>query len=155
MRLGLIFAVLLGLSANYSSAEVIFNDDYDEFTEKDNSHVMITPSSGVNLVIAWKCFSDGLNILLAHGWMGGDNDDDVVVMYKFDDEPASSQKWYALQPNNEITIFDVGDVNDFTKKALASQKFLIRVIDPLDKDTITSSFEPKGLADALQKLRCR
>ena len=155
MRIGLIFAVLLGLSTNYSSAEVTYVENYDEFTEKDNSHVVITPSSSDLLLIAWKCFSDGLNVVLAHQYLSGDKDDDVVVMYKFDDEPASSRKWYGLAPGNKITVFDMGDVNDFTKKALASQKFIIRVIDPLDNDTITATFEPRGLSDELHKLRCR
>tara|TARA_B110000977_G_C10898953_1_gene424461 strand:+ start:278 stop:766 length:489 start_codon:yes stop_codon:yes gene_type:complete len=155
LRTGFKLSLLFSLIATFSSAEVIFNEAYDDFAEVDNSSVLLLPVSDLEITLGWKCFDDGLNVLLLHKYLGGDTDGDVVIRYKFDSEPASDRNWYALSGNHEVTFFDMGDVAYFTNKALASQQIMIRLTDPVDDEILQSTFNPSDLEPALQRLTSR
>jgi hypothetical protein len=138
-----------------SHAEVLFFGDVDEFTGEDNSFVSVVPNSqSAEFSLGWKCFYDGLNTLLSHSYLGGNNDDEVVVLTKFDDEQPSAENFYDLAADHEITYFDMADVPKFVDSAISADRVSIRLIDPLDGETMTESFGLKGLDVELRKLSC-
>lgn len=139
------------------SPGVSYNYDYDEFTEKDNSSVIVVPTdltSNGFFLLGWKCFPDGLNVVLAHSYMGGDSDDDISVQYKFDNDKPSGTNWFHVQSGGKITFFDMSEVKNFTEKALSSTKVMIRLIDPVDNDSNTRTFPLSNLGENLAKLKC-
>ena len=91
-----LFAYCLLSSTQALHAQVSFEENKDDFTGDDRSYVLMMPSSGDTFGVAWRCEFDGLNIVIAHSYLSGDSDDDIVVLYKFDDEPPSQKKWYGL-----------------------------------------------------------
>jgi hypothetical protein len=133
--------------------DVLYRPDKDDFTGKDNSNVQLRGTSK-EFLVAWKCLSNGLNVALAHGYLGGDIENRVVVQTKFDDNPPSDRHYYSLQPNNVITLFDLDDVPEFTADTIASETLMVRIIDLFDNDSMTGSFETDGLQAALAKLPC-
>jgi len=136
-------------------SEVVYDEQTDEFTGEDNSSVIIFDGDeNRNLTIAWKCLSDRLNVILVHDFLRGDSDDDVAVQTKFDEQEPSGIKFYRLHSSNEGTLFDLSDVDTFTKKAIAANEFMVRVTDPADRKTITATYRTEGLKDELLKLLC-
>jgi hypothetical protein len=150
-----IFLAIAIIQPAYSKA--IYNQHVDEFTGEDNSSVLIfedKQEENMSLAIGWKCLRDGLNVILLHDYLAGDSDDEVAVQTKFDDKPPSGIKFYALASNNEVTFFDMGDVETFTNAAMDAAQFMIRVTDPHDNEQLTAAFRPEGLDDELPKLLC-
>lgn len=144
-------------SAQAVQAQAVYENKKDGFTGEDRSYVFIQPSSvtGDTFLIAWRCEYDGLNVVLAHNFLAGDSDDEVVVLYKFDEGDPSGNNYYDLSGSNKLTYFDMSDVPAFTQKALNSQKLMVRLIDPSDQETATGTFFLKGLSQNLPKLPCR
>lgn len=145
--------MLLALLPTLAFSQATFHDDKDEFTGEDNSSVYIV-ATGKEIGLGWKCFSDGLNIILAHDYLGGDSDDDVIVRTKFDEDAPSERNYYSLSKNNRVTYFDIYDVGGFTKGAIEAEEVMLRITDPLDSEMVTGTFITRGLEDALRKLSC-
>ena len=122
-----------------ASAQVEFNEDVDDFTGKDNSHVSVLPE-GDMFLLGFKCLSGNINVILGHKYLGGDSDGDISVYVKFNDEEVTGPEWYSLQSGNRITLFDKRDVDPFVSEAVRSNKVAIRIIDPLDQEVLTANF---------------
>jgi hypothetical protein len=150
---GLVLA--LSLCASAASSEIIYTENKDEFSGEDNSHVSVTPDSGDTIFLGWKCLSDGLNVVLLHDFLGGDSDEEVLVIYKFDDTEASQEKYFSLGTSNKVTFFDMEVVPIFTKQALESQKVILRVTDPSDGERKKATFLLSGLSVEMAKLSCK
>jgi hypothetical protein len=136
-----------------ASSQVSYEYAEDEFTGEDNSSVQIVGPTA-EFTLAWKCLADGLNVILAHEPLGGDSDNEVIVRTKIDDNEPSDPNYYLLYSGGAITIFDMDDAASFTADAIAADKVMIRIIDPLDNEKLTDAFSTNGLENALSKLLC-
>jgi hypothetical protein len=105
--------------------------------------------------LAWRCMSDGLNVIYAfNSYMGGDSDDRVLVRYRIDrQDPTDFESWSLMQGNDAAWI-PMRWVSQFTQQAMAASKVVFRVTDPLDGETLTHEFSLAGLRDALPRLSC-
>lgn len=129
----------------------------DPFDDSDRSSIL---NLGTDLErgtpsLAWKCMSDGLNVIvLIGGYMGGDSNDRVRVRHRFDSDPASGEEYWRLLSGNESAYIPMNQVKRFTSRAMTSDQVLIRITDPLDGENRTNTFELEGLRRALQTLPC-
>ncbi|HEY0969653.1 MAG TPA: hypothetical protein VGE02_01615 [Gemmatimonadales bacterium] len=130
----------------------------DPITDADRGvvgTVALDPGDRAALLV-WKCMEDGLNVIYQWDrYFGGDEDDDVALVWRFDSEPAWERQWAQLldQEQNSAWI-RMHQVTPFTGAALAARKVAVRVTDPLDGETITDQFELDGLLPALRQLSC-
>jgi hypothetical protein len=150
----LALAVMCSVVGSTAWSAIWYTEDTDPFTGKDNSAVIVQSDEGDIQGVGWKCFSTGVTIIFAHGYKGGNRQDKVSVLYKFDDNPPSSEKYYDLGSNSQHTFVSTPDVADFTRQALSSQKLIVRITDPLDGERSDASFSLTGLSTELIKLSC-
>lgn len=133
----------------------------DEMDDSEQTYLVTTSteSAGVRVeagsgALSWKCEYDGLNILVFIGtYMGGDDDDEVVVRTRLDSDPPSESEYWSLTANKYGAWMPVGQVRAFTVRALRARSLLVRVTDPLDGETVTHTFELAGLQRALAQVR--
>jgi len=156
------FTLLLsGTLASRAAAQERVGDfvvvmDRDELDDSNRSYIFtaaVNDTGNRTVGLAWKCMEDGLNILILFGtYFGGDADDEIQVRYRFDDgEPSDIQYWPLLQ-GNESAYMPMHLIRGFTEQALGAGRVVVRVTDPLDGETLTDTFDLRGLGGALQRL---
>ena len=130
----------------------------DAITDVDRS-VVGTPaldSGDRTSLLVWRCMEDGLNVV--YDWdkyFGGDDDDDVLLVWRFDRDPAWEPEYARLfTDGNKSAWLRMGTVESFTRAAVKAGRVVVRVTDPLDDETITDTFELDGLRTALGELTC-
>lgn len=133
--------------------------EVDPIDDSDRSLAMTLspePSGGEYGSLAFKCLVDGLNVMIGWGsYFGGDSDDDVLVVYRFDSEPASSQQYWHLFPgSNEMAWMPMDLVPQFIADAGQHRKVVVRVTDPLDGETKTHTYSLDGAAAMIDRLSC-
>ncbi len=130
----------------------------DPITDADRGMVGTVglDSGDRSAILAWKCMEDGLNVIYQwDSYFGGDSDDDVALVWRFDGEPASSRQWAQLLDRDQDSAWiRMSQVAPFTRSAVGARKVAIRVTDPLDDETITDQFDLDGLLPALRHLSC-
>ena len=130
-------------------------DDFDD-AERSFIAAFDADSEDGAGAIQWRCFSDGLNVVLSYGhYYGGDADDDIQVRYRFDDRTASGRQYWRMLQGNKSAYIRMGRVGEFTEQALASSRLVIEAIDPLDGQTLRYRFDLTSLSQALPKLGCK
>ncbi|MBC6408250.1 MAG: hypothetical protein GDA40_09140 [Rhodobacteraceae bacterium] len=127
-------------------------------TDQDRSFISIEPSdiidsSGKSFIVAFKCEANGLNFVVAHSYMGGDKDDDILVQIRFDEAPMT-RHWWSLTSSHEVTLADMQDVPGIVRLAKSGNKLAVRITDPLDGESATSVFSLQGLSTQMAKLPC-
>jgi hypothetical protein len=140
------------------AAEVIgaftFLEKLDEFTDENRSIIYSFDEEG-DKSLDWWCMSDGLNVIIdLNQYFGGDDDDDILVRYRFDDKPAVDFEYWRLLDSNETAYIRMNKVSAFTEAALASNEVLLEAADPFDDETIRFRVSLNGLREALGKLTC-
>ena len=127
---------------------------HDALTDANTSSAM-TPAESGEGALGWKCLEDGLNVVLAIGrYYEGDDDNDIVVQYRFDDEDAQPQEYWPLFSSKEWAYIPMSKVAPFTASALESRRIVLRAVDPFDDETHTFVFKVDGLEKALRNLPC-
>lgn len=152
--------VLVALCTQQAAAQttpepgVLFHEKFDDFTEEDQSLVIVFPSKG-DFYLTWGCGGPfGLGSSLIHNRLRGDSDQKVTVQYKFDNgELSSLLSRYLNSTGNATTVFE-GPKGPFINQALSSNGVTIRITDLYDYSEMTASFPLDGLANALKKLKC-
>ncbi|WP_157956837.1 hypothetical protein [Salinicola aestuarinus] len=131
-------------------------ENHDDFDDSDRSAVSTpTESSDRDASLSWECMSDGLNVIYTHGtYYGGDDDDDILVRYRIDEQEASDQMYWRLLVGNEASYIRMNRVDQFTEEAKAGSEIRLEAIDPLDGERLIDTFSLVGLSDALGKLSC-
>lgn len=108
-----------------------------------------------NAFLAWRCLSDGLNVIYGfNSYMGGDDDDRVLVRYRIDSREATDFESWSMMQGNDAAWIPMHWVSQFTAQAMAGSKVVFRVTDPLDGETLTHEFSLAGLGQALTRLSC-
>lgn len=98
--------------------------------------------------------SDGLNMLIMHKYLAGDRDDEVLVRYKIDDQPASESQSWSMYNSSKATMVPMSEVREITERLKVANRLLIRVVDPADSEVLEDSFSLDGLTTALNRLSC-
>lgn len=128
-------------------------DPFDDSEQRFITSVPLNSNERDSVVLALACFRDGLNVVIYWGrYFGGDSNDRVRVRYRFDDLPASSEQLWEMLDDSEAAWMPMNRVDEFVRTARNSRSVLIRVVDPLDNDTITSETRLNGLNQALDAL---
>lgn len=156
----------LGLASNVAAQEPEQIGDFfivtsaDPFDDDDRSMIATIELDADeyledNAFLAWRCLSDGLNVIYAfNSYMGGDEEDRVLVRYRIDrQEPSDFESWSLMQGNDAAWI-PMQWVSLFTEQAMGASKVVFRVTDPLDGETLTHEFSLAGLGQALSRLSC-
>jgi hypothetical protein len=130
----------------------------DPITDADRGLVgtVALDSGDRSALLVWRCMEDGLNVIYQWDrYFGGDSDDDVALVWRFDSEPASNPQWAQLLDKDQDSAWiRMNQVAPFTRAALAAGRVAVRVTDPLDGETITDQFNLDGLQPALRRLSC-
>lgn len=163
MRKRELIALLVGLGISTQLAaqkpqygSFYYVADKDEMDDSNRSYVYtvslnITPTRGAS--VGWKCFSDGLNVILLLGkYYGGDSDDQIRVQYRFDTDPASDVENWSLLTGKKAAYMPMDEVSTFTERAKHAAKVVIRTTDPLDGESHTDEFSLRGATEALARL---
>ena len=137
--------------------------DQDTFTDANRSFIMTIPTDSRsgrladNLGFSAMCMADGLNIVVLWGkFFGGDRDDRVEVRYRLDDRPSPDPMRWPMFPSSEAAWMPMHQVGGFVAEARTARTLALRVIDPLDGETITNTFSLEGFGAALDRiLPCR
>ena len=131
-----------------------FQERLDEFTDEDRSLIYSYDENNDNS-LDWRCMEDGLNVVVDfETYYTGDEDEDILVRYRFDDKPASEHEYWRLLNNNEAAYIRMNQVTTFTRAALASGEVLMELVDPADDETLRFRIPLNGLREALDQLPC-
>ena len=131
-----------------------FQERVDEFTDEDRSLIYSYDENNDNS-LDWRCMEDGLNVVVDfETYYTGDEDEDILVRYRFDDKPASDYDYWRLLNNNEAAYIRMNQVATFTRAALASGEVLMELVDPADDETLRFRIPLNGLGEALDQLPC-
>lgn len=105
--------------------------------------------------LIWACLADGLNVVAVVGtYFAGDEDDDILVRYRVDSQPAPTRRYWALDVQNETAFMPMDMVGDFTAAALQGREATVRLVDPYDGETVQYTYPLEGLAVVLSRLGC-
>lgn len=127
---------------------------HDALTDA-NSSFILSIADNEEGALGWKCMEDGLNVILVIGtYYEGDEDDDIVVQYRFDEAEPAPQEYWALLSGKEMAYIRMDKVAEFTQHALESRRVVVRAVDPYDDETRTFVVGVRGLEKALRNLPC-
>jgi hypothetical protein len=134
--------------------DFIYRPALDDFDDTDRSLIATSGEDGG--LLAWRCLSDGLNVVLdVETYYGGDDDDDIQVRYRFDQNEASGYEYWRLFPaQNEISYQRMNQVPGFTAQARLADSVVVEAVDPLDDESNRFTFELDGFSEALNLLPC-
>lgn len=120
-----------------------------------NSSFILSIANNEEGALGWKCMEDGLNVILVIGtYYAGDEDEYIVVQYRFDQEEAEPEEYWALLSGNEMAYIRMDRVAGFTQRALQARRIVVRAVDPYDNETRTFVVGTRGLEQALRNLPC-
>jgi hypothetical protein len=127
---------------------------HDALTDA-NSSFILSIAENEEGGLGWKCMEDGLNVILVIGtYYAGDEDDDIIVQYRFDQAEPEPQEYWALLSGKEMAYIRMDRVAAFTARALTSHRVVVRAVDPYDNETRTFVISMRGLDRALRNLPC-
>lgn len=126
----------------------------DAMTDANNSFILSIADNEEG-GLGWKCMDDGLNVILVIGtYYAGDEDDDILVQYRFDEAEPDPQEYWTLLSGKEMAYIRMDQVAGFTARALEAHRVVVRAIDPYDNETRTFVVSMRGLDRALRNLPC-
>jgi hypothetical protein len=106
------------------------------------------PRDDRDAAIAWRCMSDGLNVIYLAGKEFDDVPDVSMRMVVDNDLPSGVSHW-GLMRGHRAAYLPPDEVPAFTHRAMAGKKLVLEVTDPHDGITYTEEFSLAGLAGAL------
>ena len=137
--------------------DFVFVANSDPFTDVDRSLVYTASSTseGRDAALSWSCMEDGLNVIYRHGkYLGGDEDDEVLVRYRIDAGTPYGPSWWGMLQGHEATWMPMSEIAAFTRQARAGGTVIFEVVDPLDGERLRDSFSLRCLGPALGRLSC-
>lgn len=165
MRTSTLFAVAVALGLPLSSitaqsalrfGSFTYHEKADPIDDSDRSSIVtlpVDPVEGRDVRFGWACQADGLNVAFVFGkYFAGDEDNQVLVRYRFDRLAPSEPMYWDLSVNQEIAFLPMELVPTFTRAAKTASKLVLRVTDPSDGEVITHEFALNGVQGALLRL---
>lgn len=107
-----------------------------------------TPRDDRDAAIAWRCMSDGLNVIYLAG-KEFDDVADVSMRTTVDNDTPSAVSHWGLMRGHRAAYLPASEVPGFTHRAMAGKTLLLEVTDPHDGITYVEEFSLAGLAGAL------
>jgi hypothetical protein len=129
----------------------------DVITDRDASYILATNmSDNVDIALGFKCFDGEINAVLSHKYLGGDSDNDIIVTHRFDRQQPVRMYW-RLSHGKKTSMVAYDDDGPFMAGAIRYDQVAIRIVDPLDNETLTTVINLRGSRDAFNWLvnRCR
>lgn len=128
----------------------------DAMTDADRSYATTDRLSGNTGMeaLTFKCLDDGLNVIVETKYLAGDSDDEVRVLWRFAPDPASTPRYWGAMTGNRGWWMPMSLVTSFIETAKTRSEVTLRVVDPLDGETLTATFSLRGLGNALERLPC-
>lgn len=127
---------------------------HDALTDANNSFILSIADNEAG-GLGWKCMEDGLNVILVIGtYYAGDEDNDILVQYRFDHDEPGPQEYWTLLSGNEMAYLRMDRVAEFTERARRAHRVVVRTVDPYDNETRTFVISMRGLDSALRNLPC-
>lgn len=153
------FALLIGplllpsAAAQEQIGDFFFMHNQDEFDDSDRSSIVTADEDGAGLV--WRCMEDGLNVMLyMDTYYGGNQNDKILVRYRFDRKEATDHKFWSLSTDHTAAFMGMSELHDFTFAALEASTVVVEAVDPLDGERNRFRFGLYDLNGALQLLPC-
>jgi hypothetical protein len=106
------------------------------------------PNDERDAAIAWRCMSDGLNVIYLSGKEFDDVEDVLVQSHVDDDAPSPTAHWTMMRGHRAVYL-PPAEVLRFTQRAIAGKTLLLHVTDPHDGHVYTEEFSLAGLPGAL------
>jgi hypothetical protein len=132
----------------------VYVQSADPIDDSNRSFIAaMQPDDDSDAAITWRCMEDGLNVVLEIGkYYGGDDDDEIQVITRVDQDPNSGIVYWPLLQGNTAAYMPMDRVEAFTERAKRARQIAIRAIDPLDGETLTFVFPVLELERALERL---
>jgi len=126
----------------------------DPIDDSNRSYVMAREEGEESEAgLAWRCMADGMNVVLMIGkYFGGDDDDEIQVITRIDQDEHSGMVYWPLLQGNRSAFMPMTRITDFTERAKSAKQIAVRATDPLDGETLTFIFPASGLTQALAKI---
>lgn len=154
----LITMTVICFSSSHAFAGWEYNRNADRFTDADRSSITASvdmyESQDTPLVIGLVCMEDGLNLLLSHKYLGGDSDNEILVQMRVDKKEPYGPNYWRLFPGREASWMPMADVPKMVRELRAGNQLHIRVVDPVDGETLNQSVSLQGFSGAIEKLSC-
>jgi hypothetical protein len=151
----MVFAALaVFLVASSAQAQFSYHPQKDAMTDVDRGLILALGEDS-DLSISVRCMSDGLNVVVTTGYMGGDRNDQVRVQMRFGNEPAPAAALWSQSTNSRAAFAPMKDVAGLIAKFRAHDTLVLRVVDPLDDETKTTRVSLADFEQAYAQLGCR
>ena len=148
-----LFAILIPSVAAQEIGDFYYMHNLDEFDDSDRSSIVTADEGGAGL--AWRCMEDGLNVMLfMDTYYGGDQNDNILVRYRFDRKEATEHRSWSLSTDHTAAFIRISRIHEFTFAALEASTVVIEAVDPLDGERNRFRFGLHDLNGALQLLPC-
>ncbi len=156
-----LLAMSMGASATAQSRWT-YGSSKDEMTDAVSVHISVTSSPtsdsrgrATSGTLVWRCGADnGQEVFVLLGaFFGGSSDDQVMVAYRFDSEPASAPVPWNQSTSNRGAFMPSEDIPAFTEHVRRSRRLVLRVTDPLDSEAVTYTFSLLGFTAAYRRIQ--
>lgn len=157
-RIWAIVAILILVCVSVLEAQTKVGDftvkrDTDPITDDDRSW-MASHGEDTDVGLGLKCLEDGLNVLLMHKYLIGDSDDEIRVVYRFDNDTPVPEHYWMLATGKTLSFSPMGRIPWFIERAKTANRIAIRVVDPGDGEVLTDIVSLDGFSEALANLPC-
>lgn len=123
----------------------------DPITDANRSRVEVINNEGHAL--SFMHMEDGINVVLLWGkYFGGDRLDRVQVTYRIDSQVAVGPRNWHLMTSKRAAWMPMNEIAGFRQALSRGQTITIRIVDPLDGETITTAFPLAGFNNVVRRL---
>jgi hypothetical protein len=157
VRAGLLTLALSGAVATAAAAQIprpfgsfVATRAADPIDASNSSSAFSTarPHDDRDAAIAWRCMSDGLNVIYLAG-KEFDDVPDVSVRAAVDGDAPSVELHWELLRGHRAAYLPTSEVAAFTHRAMSGKKLHLHVTEPRGGITYDEEFSLAGLAGAL------
>jgi len=127
--------------------------EHDRMDDTEYRSLTTGDTEGGPMQLQWSCYHGQPVISIFFGkYLGGDDDDQVTVQYRFDAATASRPTDWDMRSGHRSATRGGRDALRMTETAKQSRQMVVTVDDPLDNETLEGVFSLEGLDAALQKI---
>jgi hypothetical protein len=127
--------------------------EHDRMDDTEYRSLTTDDTAGGPMQLQWSCYRGQPAVSVFFGkYLGGDDDDQVTVQYRFDGATASQARDWDMLSDHLSASRGGRDALRMTETAKQSRQMVVLVIDPLDSETLQGVFSLDGLDAALQKI---
>ena len=129
-----------------------FTQTFGSFKATTSIAYTAPAAGGRSAALAWRCMTDGLNIIYLIGRpVGADTDTTVGVHTRIDGGEADERRWTLLE-GHRAAYLPRAVIEQFTVQAIGAKRIELQVVDPQTGETYTDEFGLDGLRGALQHI---